>query len=203
MYFSRCCIRRLSISIYPKRDPLFRITGYSQGMLSLRQFEQAGRSAEHLIFFFRHPMQATTSFFLSFSNFFSFSELALLTFGWSAFVLDSSGSTFVAKLPSLTTDFCVTLASDSTIVVQLQGLAKKMKMISLVTDLNYCKPFQRSVMKEYNSSLKSWSRNESSPQYLGISFNSNGLVIVDQDSEDGRNMTTNIYYKWYTFQYIW
>lgn len=33
-------------------------------MLSRRQLEQAGRSDEHFIFFLRHPIQATTSFFL-------------------------------------------------------------------------------------------------------------------------------------------
>jgi hypothetical protein len=42
-------------------------------MLSRRQFEQAGRSEEHLIFFLRHPIQATMSFFFSLPCFFSLS----------------------------------------------------------------------------------------------------------------------------------
>lgn len=54
--------------MYPKREPLLRMTGYSQRMFSRRQFEHAGRSDEHLIFFLRHAMQATTSFFLSLAS---------------------------------------------------------------------------------------------------------------------------------------
>lgn len=44
------------------------MAGYSHRMLRRRQLEHAGRSDEHLIFFLRQAMHATTSFFLSFCS---------------------------------------------------------------------------------------------------------------------------------------